>query len=1110
MDGHNQIPELAQAAPNTDTELSQSTSDAESVGKVEVAKGNVFIIHTDGTKVPATIGAPIYPGDTLETDADGSIGLVFADNSTFSLAEEGSMVIDEMVYDPGSQEGNSVFSVAQGVFTFVSGEIAKTSVDAMTIKTPFTTIGIRGTSGGGKAGGESDANTFTLFADPDGTVGEATVSTQVGTQVLSQANQTTIIKSAFQTPSRPVVMPPSVVEKFYAKAAQALPPSPVQSPANQEGGETETPEQGAVEGEGTVEGEAEQAAEGEIQAEDQVEGPVEGLAEGPIEGEETALLAGEGGREGEGPVEGEAPLGSEAPIIAGERPQNGPEGDGIEQAGFDAADQAARDALVAGATQDQAIAIGQQAAIDAAVHEARAQGITDAEVNAATDAFEQAIANGASLEEAFFSAGNAAETAGDTAALQFDQQQAQQPQQGFDQAGGQTNLSNGGTDTNGGGDSGDTGDNGNSGSESNFGIQSPIDPIGFGSILSPDPFFGPEQGDFIVGGFIQDSFSPEVDDGVVIIGGDGGEDDDGDGNSDGDPVINEFDDFIYNFTSGDDSRTGGNLNTRFEMAYDDLGGNDDLFGNGGTDEIAFQDLQDVNTVLDITSTDMTITYAGSKSGSVFTDSVEQVYVGDGVNSKIRLSPESTEDVGQGFLTVGTDGADTLTHALGTTVGGTAVSAASLLGTIMFGRAGDDTMIGSSGSDFLYGGDGDDLLQGVASADTGSIDDGDNYIGGNGADVFWVIDPDAALYTDGNSNTHRSTFQGGRADGTDDSTGDELRLGNGGSGETYSLSASASDVEGIEVLDLQATASTVSGGGDFFAGLTTITSYTSGTLEVRTNDGGGASATLNLSGVDVDSDITTLQADTSTVSSVFISDESSGSDGRTITGSNGDDFILGYGGADEIYGGNGADVLSGGSGDDVLSGGAGDDRLSSNSGDDTLDGGIGNDSLTGSGGADRFVFSGAGADSLGTDEITDFSGVFAFSSGISAGEGDSFVLDTSDLNINSIAYEEVSWDGTTGSITLGNSQASVIVLYGVAGTLSDAMAALANGNATGDATSSDAIVLFNDSANGDTLTMAHTDDASTTATDVNEIATLTNNTDASLTDDLSASDFTVQA
>lgn len=109
MDGMKPITEIAQSAA---PEISQAAGAGEAVGKIEVAKGDAFIVRDDGTKVAAEPGQPVFQSDAVETSGDGSIGLLSADNSTFSLAEAGRMVIDEMVYDPGSQEGTSVFNVA--------------------------------------------------------------------------------------------------------------------------------------------------------------------------------------------------------------------------------------------------------------------------------------------------------------------------------------------------------------------------------------------------------------------------------------------------------------------------------------------------------------------------------------------------------------------------------------------------------------------------------------------------------------------------------------------------------------------------------------------------------------------------------------------------------------------------------------------------------------------------------------------------------------------------------------------------------------------------------------------------------------------------------------
>ncbi len=163
--------ELSPPAETGIIEIAQAPSaGGETIGQVSAVQGSASITRTDGSKVPAADGTAIFQGDLVETNTGGAIGITFADESTFSLAENGSMVIDEMVFDPGSQSGKSTVNIAQGVFTFISGQIAKTDVDAMLIKTPVAVIGIRGTAGGGEAGPEGTPNTYSMFQDP--TTGE--------------------------------------------------------------------------------------------------------------------------------------------------------------------------------------------------------------------------------------------------------------------------------------------------------------------------------------------------------------------------------------------------------------------------------------------------------------------------------------------------------------------------------------------------------------------------------------------------------------------------------------------------------------------------------------------------------------------------------------------------------------------------------------------------------------------------------------------------------------------------------------------------------------------------------------------------------------------------
>ena len=125
-----------------------ATDAAQPIGKVELVDGTVTATRSDGSIVELAVGDPVFQGDIIESADASGIGIVLADDTTFAMAESGRMVLDEMIYDPGAQEGSLAVSVLEGVFTFVSGQVAKTDASAMTIETPLATIGIRGTQAG--------------------------------------------------------------------------------------------------------------------------------------------------------------------------------------------------------------------------------------------------------------------------------------------------------------------------------------------------------------------------------------------------------------------------------------------------------------------------------------------------------------------------------------------------------------------------------------------------------------------------------------------------------------------------------------------------------------------------------------------------------------------------------------------------------------------------------------------------------------------------------------------------------------------------------------------------------------------------------------------------
>ncbi len=90
-------------------------------------------------------GEPVYLGNAVSSGPDSGMQIVLLDETTFTIGPNSELVIDEFVYDPRSSAGKVGASIAKGVFRFVTGKVARENPEAMRIKLPSGTIGIRGT-----------------------------------------------------------------------------------------------------------------------------------------------------------------------------------------------------------------------------------------------------------------------------------------------------------------------------------------------------------------------------------------------------------------------------------------------------------------------------------------------------------------------------------------------------------------------------------------------------------------------------------------------------------------------------------------------------------------------------------------------------------------------------------------------------------------------------------------------------------------------------------------------------------------------------------------------------------------------------------------------------
>jgi hypothetical protein len=117
----------------------------EASGSLRNCKGDV-VIERNGTFVKAVDGTSVYSKDTVKTGADGSVGIIFKDNSRISLGPNSRLDLKKFVFKPALKQFTMVNKLAKGTASFVSGKMTKLSPDSVVLETPQSVIGVRGTT----------------------------------------------------------------------------------------------------------------------------------------------------------------------------------------------------------------------------------------------------------------------------------------------------------------------------------------------------------------------------------------------------------------------------------------------------------------------------------------------------------------------------------------------------------------------------------------------------------------------------------------------------------------------------------------------------------------------------------------------------------------------------------------------------------------------------------------------------------------------------------------------------------------------------------------------------------------------------------------------------
>ncbi len=117
-------------------------AELQKAGVIGNLQGNVTGVMPDKTTVSVKAGDAVYINETLHTGPGAKAQLMFLDRSSLTLVPDTSVTIDTFVYNPEAGAGEMSLQSARGTLRLIGGALTKK--DYVTIKTPVSTVGIRG------------------------------------------------------------------------------------------------------------------------------------------------------------------------------------------------------------------------------------------------------------------------------------------------------------------------------------------------------------------------------------------------------------------------------------------------------------------------------------------------------------------------------------------------------------------------------------------------------------------------------------------------------------------------------------------------------------------------------------------------------------------------------------------------------------------------------------------------------------------------------------------------------------------------------------------------------------------------------------------------------
>ena len=123
---------------------SQTRAQETVVGSVRHVTGEAFLVR-QGQNIPAQPKLQIMLNDILRTGPDGALGVILRDDTVMSLGPNSEFSLDQFAFAPVEDDLSFVGKMTRGTATFLTGKIGQMRPEAVKVKTPNGTIGVRGT-----------------------------------------------------------------------------------------------------------------------------------------------------------------------------------------------------------------------------------------------------------------------------------------------------------------------------------------------------------------------------------------------------------------------------------------------------------------------------------------------------------------------------------------------------------------------------------------------------------------------------------------------------------------------------------------------------------------------------------------------------------------------------------------------------------------------------------------------------------------------------------------------------------------------------------------------------------------------------------------------------